>query len=100
MALKSLIRKRFNRHPEFLWITLLIDRRQSPPALENQGFGWIAHLKSKVISPYESSTCERYWFYSNSAAVLGYFAPRNTTFVHKSSAARRILHWTKLANIP
>jgi hypothetical protein len=47
---------RFGSHPEFVWITLLISRPDSPPALENQGFGWNARKKSKVQNPYKSMT--------------------------------------------
>jgi hypothetical protein len=54
--LKSLICMRFESHPEFVWITLLISGPDSPPALENQGSGWNARKKSKVQNPYKSMT--------------------------------------------
>jgi hypothetical protein len=54
--LKSLIYLRFGSHPEFVWITLLISRPDSPPALENQGSDWNARKKSKVQNPYKSMT--------------------------------------------
>jgi hypothetical protein len=47
---------RFESHPEFVWITLLISGPDSPPALENQGSGWNARKKSKVQNPYKSMT--------------------------------------------
>jgi hypothetical protein len=42
------MRKGFESHPEFLWITLLIFGSHRVQSLANQGFYWIAHQKSKV----------------------------------------------------
>jgi len=42
-----LIWKGFGSNPTLLWITLLKTRSSWPAGLENQGFGWNAHKKSK-----------------------------------------------------
>jgi hypothetical protein len=45
---KCLIYNYFVRIPRFLWITLFISCPEGFQSLENQGFGWNAHKKSKL----------------------------------------------------
>ncbi|VWX58368.1 hypothetical protein VARIO8X_130187 [Burkholderiales bacterium 8X] len=47
---------RFDAHPEFVWITLLICRPDTLRSLANQGSERNAHKKSKVLNPMKSTT--------------------------------------------
>jgi hypothetical protein len=53
---KCLICKPFVNAPENLWITLFICTLES---LDLQGFDWTAQKKSKVSTPYKSTTYKR-----------------------------------------
>jgi hypothetical protein len=55
-----------------------------PGSLENQGFGWIAHEKSKLLNLYESMTCDHYGFCSGTGRFGNTLRHRTTNFVHKS----------------
>jgi len=82
---------------------LLKSRRQSRQTLVHQGFGWIARKKSSEAIPYESTTYVVASGWARGPLRLRFFARRNTTFVHKSSAMIRDLVLIRLdsgARIP
>jgi hypothetical protein len=82
---------------------LLKSRQQSRQSLVHQGFGWIARKKSSGAIPYESTTYEIAPERVDGPPRLRFFARRNTTFVHKSSAMIRDLVLIRLdsgARIP
>jgi hypothetical protein len=80
-----LICQGFGIHPDLLWITLLISASDTPGALENQGFGWIARKKGKVQNPYKSTTWSCYFFGSAGAQPVGVLGGRDSRFVYKSA---------------
>jgi hypothetical protein len=80
---KCLISNYFVLIPRFLWITLFISCSEARQSLVNQGFGWNAQKKSKVIYPYKSMTYVRYGVCSGCASKKRAVLPRYHIFVHK-----------------
>jgi hypothetical protein len=62
---------------------LFISSCESLQSLVNQGFGWNAQKKSKVLNPYESTTYDRYGVCSALCVVFALLPCRITFFVHK-----------------
>jgi hypothetical protein len=80
---KLLILKEFLISSAFLWITLLISSCRGLESLVNQGFPWSAQKKSRKLNPYESTTYDRYGFYSGIFINRENPSPRSPDFVHK-----------------
>jgi hypothetical protein len=62
---------------------LFISSCEPRQSLVNQGFGWNAQKKSKVLNPYKSTTYKRYGVCSAPSAVFLLLLCRITFFVHK-----------------
>jgi hypothetical protein len=82
-----LVIKAFLKHPQILWITLLINHVDWRQSLRNQGFWQNARKKSKTQNPYKSSTYERYLFGSANAENRRRSLRGSTKFVHNSELA-------------